>query len=167
MRVRFSFLKFQLKMFESMVIEYFIILFNSWIGTLLLSWNFFFLEECRSPDNLDKTAIFWEPFSHNSFMTQRYKVNSFRGDANIHFRTQCVIMTQIRWPPTPCHLCHSQNFDKIDSFLKPILNIFILRNSIVEWRRGLLKRGLASCIKSVNLRKVLIVGGSRVHQSES
>ena len=23
--------------------------------------------------------------------------------------------------PTPCHMCHSQNFDKIDSFLKPVL----------------------------------------------
>ena len=54
---------------------------------------------------------------------------------------------------------HYQSFDKINSFLKPALNIFILCNLIIEWGRGLLKRGLAFCIKSIDLGKVLIVGG--------
>ena len=35
--------------------------------------------------------------------------------------------------PAPCHMPPSQNFDKIDSFLMPVLNIFILGNLIVGW----------------------------------
>ena len=35
---------------------------------------------------------------------------------------------------TQARLRHSQNFDKIDSFLKSFLNIF--RNLIVGWGRG-------------------------------
>ena len=49
-------------------------------------------------------------------------------------------MTQTRSPHpsplTPCHMLHSQNFDKIDNFLKPVLNIFILRNLTVGWGGG-------------------------------
>ena len=41
-------------------------------------------------------------------------------------------MTQTRWSPTPPPVV-SQNFDKIDSFLKPVLNICILGNLIVGW----------------------------------
>ena len=37
---------------------------------------------------------------------------------------------------TQARLRHSQNFDKIDSFLKSFLNIFIFRNLIVGWGRG-------------------------------
>ena len=48
---------------------------------------------------------------------------------SIFVRMQCTIMTQAR-------LRHSQNFDKIDSFLKSFLNIFIFRNLIVGWGRG-------------------------------
>ena len=58
----------------------------------------------------------------------------------------------------------SQNFDKIDSFLKPVLNILILRKLIVGWAEGVFKRGLVFCIKSIDLEKMLIVGGSRIHQ---
>ena len=46
-----------------------------------------------------------------------------------------------------------------DSLLKPVLNIFILRNSIVGWGRVLSKRELISFIKSIDLGEVLIVGG--------
>ena len=35
-------------------------------------------------------------------------------------------------------MCHSKNFDKIDSFLKPVLNIFILGNLIVGWGEGVI-----------------------------
>ena len=48
-------------------------------------------------------------------------------------------MTQQDDPPPPCHLCHSQNFDKIDSFLKPTLNICILGNLIVGWGGWVIK----------------------------
>ena len=34
---------------------------------------------------------------------------------------------------------HSQNFDKTGSFLKPVLNIFILGNIIVAWDEGVIK----------------------------
>ena len=34
---------------------------------------------------------------------------------------------------------HFQNFDKIDSFLKPVLNILILGNLIVGWGEGVIK----------------------------
>ena len=36
---------------------------------------------------------------------------------------------------------HSQSFDKIDSFLKPVLNILILCNLIVGWGEGVIKEG--------------------------
>ena len=42
--------------------------------------------------------------------------------------------------PTPCHMRHSQNFDKIDSFLKPVLNIFIPCN-LMQAGGGDCKRG--------------------------
>ena len=38
-------------------------------------------------------------------------------------------------------MCHFQNFGKIDSFLKPVLNILILGNLIVEWGEGVIKKG--------------------------
>ena len=58
-----------------------------------------------------------------------------------------------------------QNFDKINSFLKPVLNIFILGNLIVGWGEGFIKEGAGFCIKSIDL------GGvnnwrSRIHQSK-
>ena len=65
-----------------------------------------------------------------------------RGRSHISFRKQCVILMQTRWHPrfpTPCHMRHSQNFDKINSFLKSVLNIFILGNLIVGWAEGFLK----------------------------
>ena len=54
---------------------------------------------------------------------------------------------------------HSQSFDKIDSFLKPVLNIFILRNLFVGWGRGSSKSGPVFCIKSIDLGDMLIAGG--------
>ena len=36
---------------------------------------------------------------------------------------------------------HSQNFDKIDSYLKSVLNILIVPNLIVGWREGVIKEG--------------------------
>ena len=50
-------------------------------------------------------------------------------------------MTQTRWPLTPYYLRHSQYFDKIDSFLKPVLNSCILGNLIVGEVDELLKGG--------------------------
>ena len=62
---------------------------------------------------------------------------------------------------------HSKNFDKIGIILKPILNIIVLRNLTAGWERGLLKRGLAFCIKYIDLEEVLKVGESSIHQSKS
>ena len=70
-------------------------------------------------------------------------------------------------PSTPCHIRHSQNFDKIDSFLNPVLNIFILRNLIVWLGGRLLKRGLVFCILSIDLEEGLIVGRSTIHEAKS
>ena len=36
---------------------------------------------------------------------------------------------------------HSQSFDKIDSFLKPVLSILIPCNLIVGWGEGVIKEG--------------------------
>ena len=36
---------------------------------------------------------------------------------------------------------HSENFDKIDSFLTSALNILILYNLIAWWREGVIKEG--------------------------
>ena len=36
---------------------------------------------------------------------------------------------------------HSQSFDKIDTFLKPLLNILILCNLIAGWGEGVIKEG--------------------------
>ena len=41
----------------------------------------------------------------------------------------------------PCQMRHFQNFDKIDSFLKLVLNIHILNNLIVGWGEGFIKKG--------------------------
>ena len=61
---------------------------------------------------------------------------------------------------TRCRMRHSQNFDKIDSLLKPVLNIYVLGNLIVGWGGGgLIKRGLLFCIKSIDSGKVLTVEG--------
>ena len=43
--------------------------------------------------------------------------------------------------PTPSHMRHSQSFDKIDSFLNPVLNILIPCNLIVGWGEGAIKEG--------------------------
>ena len=45
---------------------------------------------------------------------------------------------------TPCHMRHSQNFDKIKSFLKSVWNIFIVGNIIVGWGEEVIKDG--TCI---------------------
>ena len=69
-------------------------------------------------------------------------------------------MTQKRPPPPPpLPYASLPEFRKTNSFLKPVLNIFILGNLIARWVRGLLKKGLVFCIKSIDLRGVLIVGG--------
>ena len=40
-----------------------------------------------------------------------------------------------------CYMRNSYNFDKIDSYLKSVLNILILRNLIAGWREGVIKEG--------------------------
>ena len=81
--------------------------------------------------------------------------------AESHFRTQFVIISQTRWPPSPCHM------HLFPEFLKLVLNIFILHNLITGWVRRLLKRGLIFWIKSIDLEEVLIVILSSIHQSKN
>ena len=42
--------------------------------------------------------------------------------------------------PTPFHIRHSQNFGKIDIFLKSVLDIFIFHKWIVRWEEGVIKK---------------------------
>ena len=77
--------------------------------------------------------------------------------SHIDFRAHCVTITQKDYP-YPYHMCSSQNFDKIDSFVKSVLNIFILRNLIVGWVRGL----LVLWIKSIDSGEVVIVNFIKV-----
>ena len=44
--------------------------------------------------------------------------------------------------PTPFHIRHPQNFGKIDSFLKSVLDIFLFHNLIVRWEEGVIKKGI-------------------------
>ena len=78
---------------------------------------------------LNTTEIQQRPKRIHFYFSTRY-ASLLRSEGHIYSRTQCVIMTQTKWPPTLCHMRYSQNFDKIDSFLKPVLTIFILRNLI-------------------------------------
>ena len=61
---------------------------------------------------------------------------------------------------------HSQNFDKIDSFRKLVLNIFVLYNMVLGWGGVLFKKGLVFLVKSVDFGEVLIVTRSSIHQSK-
>ena len=54
---------------------------------------------------------------------------------------------------------HSQNFGKIDSFQKPVLNICVLGNLTVGWGEWVIKEGVAFCIKSIDLVEVLLFRG--------
>ena len=59
--------------------------------------------------------------------------------------------------PFPCQMRHFQNFCKIDSFLKPVLNILIIGNLIVGWEEEIIKNG-AGILHQINRFKgVLIV----------
>ena len=78
-------------------------------------------------------------------------LRSQRGDSNIDFRRQYVIMTQTRQSLIPWYMLYSQVFNKINSFLKPVLDIFIFRNFIVGWGMWLLRKELVFYIKSIDL----------------
>ena len=54
----------------------------------------------------------------------------FSAESHIDFYAQCVIMTQTK---------RTQRFDKIDSFLKPVLNILIVCNLILGWGEEVIK----------------------------
>ena len=75
-------------------------------------------------------------------------------------------MIKTRWPPTPCHLHRSQNFDKIDSFLKPVLNICILGNLIVGWGGWVIKEGAGILHQIFRFSGGVNIWG-RIHQSKS
>ena len=47
---------------------------------------------------------------------------------------------------------HSQSFEKIDSFLKPVLNILILWNLIEGWGEGVIKEGAGILYQTYRFR---------------
>ena len=64
-----------------------------------------------------------------------------KAESHINFCTLCVLVTQTRRsstptapPPLSTHMCHSQIFDKIDSFQ-------ILWNLAIGWGEGVIKKG--------------------------
>ena len=61
-------------------------------------------------------------------------------------------------PPPPLNIRHFQNFDKIGSFLKPVLNILVLGNLIVGWGERVIKEGAAIPHQIYKFMGVLIVG---------
>ena len=61
--------------------------------------------------------------------------------------------------PYPCQMRNFQNFDKIDSFLKPVLNILILGNLIVGWGVGIIKKGAGILHQIYRFNGVLTVEG--------
>ena len=72
-------------------------------------------------------------------------------------------------PPTshtPCHLRRSQNFDEIDSFLKPVLNICILGNLIIGWGGWVIKEG-AGILNQIFRFSLGVNVWGRIHQSKS
>ena len=62
---------------------------------------------------------------------------------------------------------HSQNFDKIDSFLKPVLNICILINLIVGWGEWVIKDGAGILHQTYRFSGGANIWGIRIHQSKS
>ena len=59
---------------------------------------------------------------------------------------------------------HSPNFDKIDSFLKSVLNIYILGNLIVEWGERVIKEGVGILHQIYRLSGDVDIWGSGIHQ---
>ena len=92
---------------------------------------------------------------------------SLRGESHVDFRLQCVIMTQTRWPPTPCHMHPFQNFDRIDSFLNSVLNICILGNLIVGWGVRVIEERVGTLYQIYRFNGGVNIWGNRIHQSKS
>ena len=65
----------------------------------------------------------------------------------------------------PHHLPYSQNFDKIDGFLKPVLNVFIIGNLIVGWGGWVIKEGTGILHQIFRSSGGIYWGG--IHQSKS
>ena len=63
-------------------------------------------------------------------------------------------MTQTRWLLTPSYKGHFHIFKKLDSFLKPVLNIFILCNLIADWREVVIKEGAGNLHQIYRFRGV-------------
>ena len=69
-------------------------------------------------------------------------------------------------PLSPLHLSHFENFDKVNVFLKPVLNICILSNLVVGWVEWVIKDA------AVILHQIYRFSGgvntwTRIHQSKS
>ena len=68
---------------------------------------------------------------------------------------------------TNSHMCHSQNFDIIDSFLNPVLNICILSNLIVGWGKWVIKEVAGILHQIYRFTGGVTIWGSKFHQKKS
>ena len=75
-------------------------------------------------------------------------------------------LTQARWP-TPCHMRHSQNIYKIDSFLKLVLNICIIGNFFAGWGEWVIKEGAGILHQIYRFSGGVNIWGSRIHHCKS
>ena len=74
-------------------------------------------------------------------------------------------MAQTKWLfHTSCHMRHSPNFDKIVSFLKSVLNIYILGNLIVGWGERIIKEGVGNLPQIYRLSGDVDIWGSGIHR---
>ena len=62
---------------------------------------------------------------------------------------------------------HSQNFDKINSFLRSVFNICILGNLIVGCGEWVIKEGVGILYQIYRFSGDVNIWGSRIHQSKS
>ena len=70
-------------------------------------------------------------------------------------------------PPASCHMRQSQNFGKIDIFLKPVLNIYILGNLIVGWSGWVIKDRAGTLHQIFIFKGDVYTRGITIHQSKS
>ena len=68
---------------------------------------------------------------------------------------------------TPCYMYHSQNFNKIDSFLKSVLNICIFGDLIVGWGEQVIEEGVGILHRIYSCSARVNIWGNRIRQSKS
>ena len=89
-------------------------------------------------------SLFWMPWINEAWVTYRFSYAVRHNDANKMTPPLTPHTHTHTHTPTPCLMRHFQSFYNINSFLKRVLNIFILRSLVAEWEEGVIKEG--ACI---------------------